>query len=140
MTVVRTGLFGAVADVHERADVPLLEAIGAEHVEARRLDLLVREAGRDERHAAAIGEPSDVLFQTEHVRPRAGTGGAARPLVRADPLERGDAVVERVREDVHGGVVPVDHLSFDPNLFELVDHGLPSRGTCRSHPPDHGGM
>ena len=55
-------------------------------------------------------------------RRRKTYGLAVRALVRADALERAEAVVQRVREDVDLGVVPVDELAVDPDLLHLVDH------------------
>ena len=58
-------------------------------------------------------------------RSRKIVGLPVRALVGADALERAEAVVQRVGEDVDLGVVPVDELAVQPDLLNLSTIGAP---------------
>jgi hypothetical protein len=61
-------------------------------------------------------EALHVLAQSKDRRGPVGT------FVGANAFERAETVVDRVSEDVHLGVVPIDQLPVHPDLFDLVDH------------------
>src|SRR5262249_43226978 len=85
-------------------------------LDARLMDLLAREARLDHDELARVVQPLEVIFQPEDRR------AAVETLVGADPFEGTQPIVQRVRVDVHEGVVPVDELTFDPDLAHFVDH------------------
>src|SRR5439155_15368566 len=43
-------------------------------------------------------------------------------LITADSLERGQAVVKRMGQDMHRGVRPVDERSIHPDFFAWLQH------------------
>ena len=59
----------------------------------------------------------DVLAQTEDRR------APVALLVAADALEHPEAVVQRVREDVHLRLVPGHQLAVQPDAIGLLHHG-----------------
>jgi len=129
--VRRVDAHRALAHVDHGAQVPLDHAVGAQGLGAHAHDLLARELRLEQAHLAGVEQAVDVLAQAEHVRVAVG------PLVGADAFEGGQSVVQRVGEDVDLGVVPVDELSVEPDLLDLVDHeGAPPwsgiRGECRA--------
>ena len=64
---------------------------------------------------------------------KAEDGGALLGFVAADALKDRGAVADDVREDVEGGVVPIDPLSVVPDFLGLWDgHDvLPFSGATR---------
>src|SRR5207302_2260088 len=76
-------------------------------------DLQRGEGDVDQEDLGAVEEAGDVVGEPEH-------GRAARCRVGADALEHAAAVVQRVRQDVDLGVVPVDELAVHPDLLDLV--------------------
>ena len=107
----------AVAVVRDRPDVARRQPGRCDGV-LRGLDELLHRVG--DLHADDLGaaeEPLDVVGEPEHRR-------TLRSLVRTDPLEHPGAVVERVRQHVDAGVLPVDEIAVHPDLGRGRDgHG-----------------
>ena len=103
-----------VAQVDDRPDVALLEAVDPDGVLDRVDELGGRERDVDQEDLGAGEHAVDVVREPEH-------GCAARRRIGADALEHAAAVVQRVREDVDLGVVPVDELAIHPDLLDLVE-------------------
>ena len=112
----------AVADEDDGPQVRLDHAVLAHQRDARVGHLRRGDARLEHDELARVVEPLDVLLEAEDGRRAVG------PLVRADALERAEAVVQRVREHVDLGLVPVDELAVEPDLLFLLDHGDLSRG------------
>ena len=99
----------AVAEEHERADVALAELVAPDGVEAGLVDRRRRKRNRHLEDVRRREEPAGVLVQAED------GGAAVLRLVAADPLERTEPVVQRVREDVDVGLVPRDERAIEPD-------------------------
>jgi len=74
---------------------------------------LAVDLGLDSHDLASVHESLDVVLEPEHCGP---LGGAVDP----DTLEDTGTVIERVAEDVHLGVLPVDDVPVEPNLLCFV--------------------
>ena len=106
-----------VSEERDGADVARVEAVDPHDLLRRVDDLLRAERDVDQVDLRRREQAVDVVGQPEDPR-------ALRGLVRADALEDAAAVVQRVREDMDGGVSPVDQLSVHPDLLGGLDRHL----------------
>ena len=96
-----------------------LDVTGIQFVEANQFGRDIAKIVERVRQVHAID--SSGVDQALHVLAKAENGGALLGFVAADAFEDGGAVAHDVRENVQGGVVPVDPLSVVPDFIGLLD-------------------
>ena len=106
-------LLGSVE--RQRPQVARLQLVRAHHLALRLHQLLARVRHLHHEDLRGVEQPVGVLLQPED--PRAGGR-----LVRAHALEDGEAVVQRVRQDVRRGVAPRHQLAVVPDETVAVRH------------------
>ena len=114
--------------IGDGAQVSLVHLVRHHHVLARLEDLLLGERHLHQADLRALEEAADVLAQPEDRPAPVGL------RITADALEDRDAVMERVRQDVHLRIGPGNELAVHPDelgLLELLDflrgHDSPRR-------------
>ena len=104
-----------MSDVNQRPDVTGLQPIDTYCFDDRvgHLFLIVRD-----RHQGDVGrfkQPVHVVLEPEDRRP-------VPTLIAADPLERGQAIVERMRQHMDRGILPIDERAVHPDLLARFQH------------------
>jgi hypothetical protein len=100
---------------HHRPDVGFLQLVGAQHFQRGGVDLLRREWDLHAQDLGRVEQAPGVLFHAEY-------GGALGRGIGADTLEAADAVVQRIGQDVGGGVPPGDQFTVVPDEAVTVGH------------------
>ena len=127
--VGRVDAHRAVADEDHRPEVRLVHLVRAEELDARVRELGVGHAGLIMQSLHVSNRRVDVLAQAEDRR------RAVRALVGADPFERAEAVVQRVRENVDLGVVPSERARHPSRSCRPYrPFGFASTQGLRGHP------
>src|SRR5262249_51138512 len=106
----------ALADIDQRSKVRLVELVLPQEFDRGAAQIFERIAARQVAELAGVEESLDVLAKTKD------RGGAVSTLVRANPFESSEPVVQRVRKNMNLCVVPIDELSVHPDLGDLLDH------------------
>jgi len=96
-----------------------LDVAGFQFVDGHQLGGDVHKFIQAERQLHAIDFRG--VDQTLHVFTQAENGGALLGFVAADAFENRGAIADDVRENVEGGVVPVDVLAVVPDFLGLGD-------------------
>ena len=103
---------------NQRTEIALVQLVGRHRVRHGLNEIVDRVL---ERHAVDLAG----VEQSPHVLAGAEDRAAGRRFVAAHPLEGGGAELHRVREHVHGGVLPRDELAVAPDPIDrgqLIRH------------------
>jgi hypothetical protein len=111
----------AVSDIGHRADIAGLQAVRRQRLLGGLAEVVDRIRALHHADVARVQQAPHVILEAEHRR------ATVRKLVGPDPLERAEAVVEGMGEDVNLGVVPVHELPIHPDRLQLVHPGAISR-------------
>ncbi len=99
---------GFAAEKNERAYIALTQAVLAHHRAAGLIDGCLVERDFHAEDMRRLEQSPRVFLEAEY-------GRAGSRLIRADPFENRDAVVQAVRQHVHIGLAPGNQLAVEPD-------------------------